>query len=165
MDLILFQPGDKKLIVDAGSSTRNHLSRLKKSVSNNDNLVFDPESCIELVSVHQGMKQKETSGNNSSRDSGPPVISNLTCVKYVDALSPSLYERCLEARPLDDGAAPCYIHFLRNSGDQLNLMMQCALFDVLISGIQFQSHPKDAATEQIQLNFSKIQSIHQGQGA
>lgn len=165
MDLILFQPGDKKLIVDAGNSTGNHLSRLKKSVSNNDNLVFDPENCIELVSVNQGVKQQEASDvSNGSRASGYPVVSHLACVKYVDFSSPLLYERCLRATSLDDGKTPCYIHVLRKYGDQLNLIMQYALFNTLISDIQFQSHPDDMATEQIQLNFSKIQWSHQGPG-
>ena len=156
MDLILLQLSDALLTSVMGVG----MGELDVSVSSST-LGFDATKCIELVSINQGIQQKVTTDvSNSARTSGRPIISDFTCVKYVDVISPKLYEYCLSAKTLDSPGSPCIIHMLRNSGDRLNLLMQFGLTNVLINEIQFQSHPDDMATEQFKLNFTEISWLH-----
>ena len=160
MDLILLQPGNKA-IFGGDNSWANGGSLI-------DNLDdtwqgFKPPSsnigqCFELVSVHQGMKQQVTTDvSNSARTSGRPIITEFTCVKYVDKTSVKLYEYCLRAEPLGKGASEAtIIYILRNSGDKTANILTMKLRDALVSEIQFQSHPDDMPTEQFKLNFTEI---------
>ena len=127
---------------------------------------FNWKNCVELVSINQGIQQQVTTDvSNSARTSGRPIISDFTCVKYVDVTSPKMYDYCLRAKPLDnDKGCPTTIYVLRNSGDQLNVIMRFELRLAMISEIQFQSHPNDMATEQFKLNFTEIAWHHQCQG-
>ncbi len=131
--------------------------------------LFDGKKCIELVSVSQGIQQQVTTDvSNNSRTSGRPVITDFTCVKYTDESSPRMYDHCLRARLLDDvskSEPPTMIWILRNSGEQLNIIMRFELRAALISEIHFQSHPNDMPTEQFKLNFTEIGWFHQVQGA
>ncbi|NQZ09800.1 MAG: type VI secretion system tube protein Hcp [Algicola sp.] len=128
---------------------------------------FDASKNIELVSINQGIQQQVTTDvSNSSRTSGRPIITDFTCVKYVDITSPKMYDHCLRAKPIDIGMLePTVIRVLRNSGDRLNEIMRFELRFAIISEIQFQSHPNDMSTEQFKLNFTEITWRHQVQGA
>lgn len=155
MDLILLQPGDKDVFPSAngwktGGSLIDNEWRAKT--------VNLEKPCIELVSVHQGMKQQVTTDvSNSARTSGRPVITEFTCVKYVDKTSVKLYDYCLRALPIGKGAAnPTFIYVLRNSGENTANIITFALRDALISEIQFQSHPDDMPTEQFKLSFTEV---------
>lgn len=175
MDLILLELGDAALTKPKGSDVAAGGSLIDGAAdsdsnwngidSNPGNLGFDPAKCVELVSINQGIQQQVTTDvSNSARTSGRPIVSDFTCVKYVDVSSPKLYEYCLRAKTLDSKDNPCRIHVLRNSGDRLNLLMQFELTQVLLSEIQFQSHPNDMATEQFKLNFTEISWVHCLQG-
>ncbi|GGN25296.1 MULTISPECIES: type VI secretion system tube protein Hcp [Marinomonas] len=128
---------------------------------------FDWTNCVELVSINQGIKQQITTDvSNNARTSGRPMITDFTCVKYVDQTSPKMYDFCLRAKTLDVvGGTPTIIWVLRNSGDQFNIIMRFELRLALISEIDFQSHPNDMPTEQFKLNFTEIGWHHQVQGA
>lgn len=128
---------------------------------------FDGKKCIELVSISQGIKQQVTTDlSNNARTSGRPVISEFTCVKYTDSTSPKMFDHCLRAKLLDEPEdLPTMIWILRNSGDQLNIIMRFELKLALISEIHFQSHPNDMPTEQFTLNFTEIGWFHQIQGS
>lgn len=130
-------------------------------------VAFNGAKCVELVSISQLIKQQVTTDvSNNSRTSGRPIISDFTCVKYTDFTSPKMYDFCLRARLLDDvGTDPTVLWVLRNSGDQLNVVMGIELRQALISEIHFQSHPNDMPTEQFKLNFTEIGWHHQVQGA
>ena len=173
MDLILLELGDAALTQPKGNDQADGGSLIDGAAegdwqaitANPGNLGFDATKCVELVSINQGIQQQVTTDvSNSARTSGRPIISDFTCVKYVDVTSPKLYEFCLRAKLLDSKGSPCRIHVLRNSGDRLNLLMQFELTNVLISEIQFQSHPNDMATEQFKLNFTEISWVHCLQG-
>ncbi len=150
MDLILLQPGNADDIIGSDSSTyiddnwRDEILKFGK--------------CMELVSVHHGMKQQITTDvSNKSRTSGRPVITEFTCVKYVDQTSVKLYDYCLSAKTLGSGDdKPTKIYIARNSGEKTANIMTIALRDAIISEIQFQSHPDDMPTEQFKLNFTEI---------
>lgn len=125
--------------------------------------------CIELVSLHQGMKQQITTDvSNSARTSGRPVITEFTCVKYVDATSVKLYDLCLRAKPLGSGPdQPTRLYIARQTGDKMANIITIALRDALISEIQLQTHPDDMPTEQFKLNFTEIlwtYSVQQADG-
>lgn len=160
MDLILLQPGDKSVFPsDNNWATGGSLIDAPGiSMPTVGGKVLQLGSCIELVSVHQGMKQQVTTDvSNSARTSGRPVITEFTCVKYVDKTSVKLYDYCLRAETIGkDKDNPSYIYVLRNSGDKTYNIITFALRDALISEIQFQSHPDDMPTEQLKLNFSEI---------
>jgi type VI secretion system secreted protein Hcp len=155
MDLILLQPGNVDIFggpnnVDNGGSLIDDVWRDE---------VLKLGQCLELVSVHHGMKQQLTTDvSNSARTSGRPIITEFTCVKYVDKTSVKLYDHCLRAAPLDPGTndKPTKIYIARNSGDKTANIITMALRDTLISEIQFQSHPDDMPTEQFKLNFTEI---------
>lgn len=155
MDLILLEPGNTEVFGgdDNGWTTGGSLI---DSEWRDDNIKFG--QCLELVSVHQGMKQQVTTDvSNSARTSGRPIITEFTCVKYVDKTSVKFYDYCLRALPLGKGKdQPTKIYVCRNSGDNTANIMTFVLRDAIISEIQFQSHPDDMPTEQFKLNFTEI---------
>lgn len=161
MDLILLQPGDQD-IFGGDNSWAEGGSLIDKDGESvyklDDDVAAKFGKCIELVSVHQGMKQQVTTDvSNSARTSGRPIITEFTCIKYVDKTSVKLYEYCLRAQPIGkDTTNPSYIYILRNSGERTTNIMTFKLRDALISEIQFQSHPDDMPTEQFKLNFTEI---------
>lgn len=124
----------------------------------------DLSGCIELVSMHFGMKQPmNTDVSEAARTSGRPILSDITAVKYLDRTSPLLYKHCLSAMPMDDGSTPTQIFLCRNAnmdGDGENIIdniMTIKLYNCMISSVEAQSHPNDMATEQITLNFTDIE--------
>ncbi len=156
MDLILLQPGDSQVFSGAndweqgGSLIDGRFGGVDPSLKLGQ--------YIELVSTHQGMKQQVTTDvSNSARTSGRPIITEFTCVKYVDKTSVKLYDYCLRAQTLGEGKdKPSFIYILRSSGNKTANIITFALRDALISEIQFQSHPDDMPTEQFKLNFTEI---------
>jgi type VI secretion system secreted protein Hcp len=95
--------------------------------------------------------------SNSARTSGRPIITEFTCVKYVDKTSVKLYDMALRAQPLGvDKTQPTKLYIARNSGDQTANIMTIWLRDAMISEIQLQTHPDDMPTEQFKLNFTEI---------
>ena len=165
MDLILLRPGDQETF---GKGAKNNWdsggSLIQYAPKDYDDELKDigdggPSGmCIELVSIHQGMKQQVTTDvSNSARTSGRPIITEFTCVKYVDKTSVKFYEYCLRALPIGKGTdQPTKIFICRNSGDKVANILTIALRDAIISEIQFQSHPDDMPTEQFKLNFTEI---------
>lgn len=157
MDLILFQPGDTSLFPGGANDWDSGGSLISKDADWAAGSGLKLGQCLELVSVHQGMKQQVTTDvSNSARTSGRPVITEFTCVKYVDKTSVNMYDFCLRAKSLGGKATPSYIYILRNSGDKTANIMTFALRDAIISEIQIQSHPDDMPTEQFKLNFTEI---------
>ncbi|WP_035059811.1 Hcp family type VI secretion system effector [Andreprevotia chitinilytica] len=154
MDLILLEPGDQD-IFGGDNSWTNGGSLIDNTWRDG---VLNLKKCIELVSIHHGMKQQVTTDvSNSARTSGRPVITEFTCVKYVDKTSVKFYDYCLRAQPLGkDKGQPTKIYIARNSGDKTANIMTIALRDALISEIQFQSHPDDMPTEQFKISFTEI---------
>lgn len=157
MDLILLQPGD------ASVASQSNLTLLQGAwpISKGASPINGPNPTnpyFELTSLHQGMKQQITTDvSNMARTSGRPIITEFTCVKYVDAASVMLYDRCLRALPLGSGPdKPSTIYILRNSGEQLLNIMTFQLRDAIISEIQLQTHPEDMPTEQFKINFTEI---------
>jgi type VI secretion system secreted protein Hcp len=164
MDLILLEPGDQAIFggIDHDSSP---LDGMRWPVET-PGLNLPTGRCIELVSLHQGMKQQVTTdSSNSARTSGRPVITEFTCVKYVDKTSVKFYDYCLRAATLGGGKNPAKIYIVRNSGDKTANIMTFELRDALISEIQLQSHPDDMPTEQFKLNFTEIIWTYSVQGA
>ncbi|MEX0142097.1 hypothetical protein D3C85_396560 [compost metagenome] len=164
MDLILLEPGNGELVFgktpDGGNGGIDAIWRDAAALQG-----MGP--CIELVSLHQGMKQQITTDvSNSARTSGRPVITEFTCVKYVDRISVNLYDLCLRAKPLGTGTdQPTKLHIARNSGDKTASIMTIWLRDAIISEIQLQTHPDDMPTEQFKLNFTEILWSHSVQQA
>lgn len=151
MDLILLQPGD------SGVFGGNNSDSLIDKEWRDEILTITEKPCIELVSIHQGMKQQVTTDvSNRARTSGRPVVTEFTCTKYVDATSVQFYEYCLRAQPLGTNKDATKIFICRNSGDATANIMTFSIRDALISEIQFQSHPDDMPTEQFKLNFTEI---------
>jgi len=157
MDLILLQPGND----DIFGGEKNDWDKGGSLIDGEDRdaiLDIGASPCLELVSVHQGMKQQVTTDvSNSARTSGRPIITEFTCVKYVDKTSVKFYEYCLRAQPLGIGKdEKTKLYICRNSGDKTANILTFTLRDALISEVQFQSHPDDMPTEQFKLNFTEI---------
>lgn len=162
MDLILLQPGDDTVFGGEANSWTQGGSLIQYNKDAYDDNLKDigdgtKQQCIELVSIHQGMKQQVTTDvSNSARTSGRPIITEFTCVKYVDKTSVKFYEYCLRAQPLGKDKKATKIYICRNSGDKVANIITIQLRDAIISEIQFQSHPDDMPTEQFKLNFTEI---------
>lgn len=173
MDLIILQPGDSTMLSASSWTTGGSLLDPSNTVAGNvwggkPDSVFAlatphgtplrPGGFIELVSLHQAMKQQMTTDvSNSARTSGRPVVTEFTCVKYVDKSSVLLFDRCLRALPLGAGAAaPTMLYVLRNSGTTTTNIITMALRDAMISEIQFQTNPNDMPTEQFKINFTEV---------
>ncbi|ALU89494.1 type VI secretion system tube protein Hcp [Herbaspirillum rubrisubalbicans] len=155
MDLILLQPGDSTVLAGASNWTTAQSSQIASWPSGTAGLPTAP--CFEMTSVHFGMKQQMTTDvSNNARTSGRPVITDITCVKYIDNASTLLYDRCLRAYPLGTSAKCTSIFLLRNSGDQLACLMKIDLYNAMVSEIQTQTHPNDMPTEQFKINFTDI---------
>jgi type VI secretion system secreted protein Hcp len=155
MDLILLQPGDDTIFGGSKNGWKGGGSLIDDQWRDE---VLKLGQCIELVSVHQGMKQQITTDvSNSARTSGRPIITEFTCVKYVDKTSVKFYEYCLRAQPLGTtDKNPTKIYIARNSGDKTANILTIALRDAIISEIQFQSNADDMPTEQFKLNFTEV---------
>lgn len=166
MDLILLEPGNGELVFgktpDGGSG-----GSLFDNSWRDGGALQDLGPCIELVSLHQGMKQQMTTDvSNLARTSGRPVITEFTCVKYVDRSSVNLYDLCLRAKPLGTGAEqPTRLYIARHSGDRAASIITISLRDALISEIQLQTHADDMPTEQFKLSFTEILWSHSVQQA
>lgn len=151
MDLILLQPGDPSFFPagdwsPSGTLDNRHLQ----------DAYLNAGQCIELVSLHQSMHQS-FSTNRAKPGTNQPVITELSCVKYVDKISPKLHEYSLRAKPLGKGKDhPTLIYILRSNGDQIINVMTLTLRDALVSEIQLQPHTDDMPTEQFKLNFTEI---------
>ncbi len=164
MDLVILVPGDQTIFPAKPNVISNGASLLAPNSTDNpkswwQNYDFlKGSACIELVSIHQGMKQQLTTDvSSSARTSGRPVITEFTCVKYIDPLSVKFYDYCLRAKTLGAGAAnPTGLYICRNSGEKVISIMEFQLRDALISEIQVQTHPNDMPTEQFKLNFTEI---------
>jgi len=154
MDLILLEPGDQSLFGSLGGPDWSQGQSLIDPGWRPANI----GQCIELVSMHQGMKQQiSTDVLANTRTSGRPVVTEFTCVKYVDKTSVKLYEHCLSAKPIGIGAEqPTKLYVARNSGDKTANIITISLRDAIVSEIQLQSHPDDMPTEQFKLNFTEI---------
>ena len=86
-----------------------------------------------------------------------PIITEFTCVKYVDKTSVLFYDHCLRAEPIGKGIdQPTKFFIARNSGDKTANIITVELRDAMITGIQFQSHPDDMPTEEFTLSFTEI---------
>lgn len=155
MDLVLLKPGDDSIVGEVG----NGGSLIEGDIVGIDGATLD--GCIELVSMHFGMKQQLTTDvSNSARTSGRPEVHDITCVKYFDKTSTKLYKHCLSAIPLGAADKKSTIFVCRNSnwdgGSVIANIMTIELGNALVSTIQSQSHPNDMATEQFTLNFTDI---------
>lgn len=157
MNRLFLEPGDPKLVfgADNNGSLIDDQWRDKEALNG-----IGP--CIELVSMHQGMKQQITTDvSSSARTSGRPIITEFTCVKYIDGTSVKLYELCLRAQPLGTtDKQPTRLHLMRQTGDQVRKLMTIELRDALISEIQLQTDADDMPTEQFKLNFTEIMWFH-----
>ncbi|MEL7449813.1 MAG: type VI secretion system tube protein Hcp [Pseudomonadota bacterium] len=119
--------------------------------------------CIELVSMHFGMRQEiATDAGKSARNAGRRVLQDITLVKYLDRYSPLLYRHCLSAAPIDNGSEPTRILLYGlpdangDGGGVGEVVMTIKLFNCMISTVEAQSHPDDMATEQLTLNYTDI---------
>lgn len=155
MDLILLQPGDPTIMAGVSNWTTALNSQIAAWPAGGLGLPTAP--CLELTSMHFGMKQQMTTDvSNNARTSGRPVLTDITCVKYIDNASTLLYDRCLRAKPIGGSAACTSIFLLRNSGENLAGIMKIDLYNAMVSEIQTQTHPNDMPTEQFQLNFTDV---------
>lgn len=160
MDLVLLKPGDPNL---EGSSLID------------GNVVGaageDLTGCIELVSMHFGMKQQITTDvSNTARTSGRPHLNDITLVKYFDKTSPLLYKHCLTAKPIGAGTQTSKIFVLRNSNDDsgnsiIGNILTIELTNAIVSALETQSHPNDMTTEQFTLNYTEIKWTYSKQSS
>jgi len=158
MDLILLEPGDTAAVFGTEKNDWGTGGSLIDNVWRDQDALKDMGQCLELVSMHQGIKQQMTTDvSNSARTSGRPIVTEFTCVKYVDKTSIKLYDMCLRAQPLGANKdQPTKLYIARNSGQQTANLITIWLRDAMISELQLQTHPDDMPTEQFKLNFTEI---------
>jgi type VI secretion system secreted protein Hcp len=158
MDLILLQPGDPQAF--AGHADPALAARLAGGAW--EDSVIDPARCIVLSSLQNAVRLSLTTDiSTNARSVGRPSLSEITCVKPTDDMSGRLYDFCLRAQPLGEGAdQPTWICILRDIDGVAAPVMVCALRDALISEIDFRADDQGRPCEQLKLNFTEILWTH-----
>jgi len=114
---------------------------------------------IEVLSFSWGVKQTTSTGG-SGGGAGRAQVSDFSIVKHVDTASPQLFVAVCSGERFKD--ALFTLSKAGGKGEAVNFL-KIKLADVLISS--FQSSGDDSPTEQVSLNFAKIEmSVRNAQG-
>lgn len=109
------------------------------------------KGAIKLISYSYGMKQQVTTDvSSSSRTSGSPVMTDISCEKQVDETSGLMSELCLRAKPL---GLTCTLLICRLDGDKLISMVEYKLACAIISIYEVSSVHDALSIETFGLNF------------
>jgi type VI secretion system secreted protein Hcp len=115
---------------------------------------------IDLLSFSFGVTQPGTSAHGGGAGGGKAAVTDLHFVHNVDQASPVLFQKCASGEHLKDGLLT-----VRKAGGTQLEYLKIKLTDVLISSVQQGgSEGSEHPSEQVSLNFSKIELDYQPQG-
>jgi type VI secretion system secreted protein Hcp len=120
------------------------------------------KSEIELLSYSFGADQPGSSHVGGGSGTGKVHMHDFTVLKYVDKASPPLFVACATGKAI----ASAILTVRKAGGDQQDYI-KVTLNDLIVSSTQNTGQPKGSdgsPTEQVSLNFSKINFEYKEQG-
>jgi len=115
---------------------------------------------IELLSFNFGVSQTGTSAHGSGMGHGKADVTDLHFVHHIDQASPVLFQKCASGEHLKEGLLT-----VRKAGGTQLEYLKIKLSDLLVSSVQpGGSGGDELPSEQVSLNYSKIEMDYQPQG-
>lgn len=115
---------------------------------------------IHIESFSWGMNQTGAGHSGGGSGAGKVSVHDISVTKFVDKSSPSLMLFCCNGKHIKEGLIT-----VRKAGENPVEYMKIKINDILISGVQDAGHGGALVTENVTLNFAKVQVEYQEQGA
>ena len=116
---------------------------------------------IQILSYSLGVNNEGTGGFNQGSGAGRAVVQDISITKFVDVSSPNLFISCCSGKHLDKAQ----IFVRRAGGHNPQDYLEITLTEVFISSFQEMSSGNQLPTENVTLNFSKIEFQYKTQTA
>jgi type VI secretion system secreted protein Hcp len=113
---------------------------------------------IHIESFSWGMSQTGAHGVGGGGGAGKVSVHDISITKFVDKSSATLMLNCCDGKHIKDGLIT-----VRKAGEKPVEYLKIKLTDILISGVQIAGHGSDLLTENVTLNFSKVEVEYQEQ--
>ena len=115
---------------------------------------------IDIESFSFGVTQAGTHGTGGGGGAGKVSVQDIHLTKVVDKSSPELLLACCNGKHVKEA-----LFTVRKAGENPLEYLKIKLTDILVSGVQATGTGDEVLTEQVSLNFAKIQYQYQQQGA
>ena len=115
---------------------------------------------IDVLSWSWGATQAIASGGSGGGTAGKVSMQDFHFTTRVNKASPLLFETCASGKHIDTATLS-----VRKAGDRAYDYIKITLSDVLVSGYLPAGAPDDAASEEVSLNFAKIEFEYVPQNA
>jgi len=113
---------------------------------------------IHIESFSWGMSQTGAHGTGGGGGAGKVSVHDISITKFVDKSSCTLMLNCCDGKHIKEGLIT-----VRKAGEKPVEYLKIKLTDILISGVQLAGHGSDLLTENVTLNFSKVNVEYQEQ--
>jgi len=113
---------------------------------------------IHIESLSWGMTQQGTFGTAHGGGAGKVSFHDISFTKYMDTSTCALSLHCATGKHIPEGLIT-----VRKAGDKPLEYLKIKLNDILVSGISTAGHGSDLLTENVTLNFGKINIEYQEQ--
>lgn len=107
---------------------------------------------IDVFSWSWGATQAIATGTGGGGTAGKVSMQDFHFVSRVNKASPKLFESCASGKHIDTATLS-----VRKGGDRAFDYIKITMSDVLVSGYLPAGAPDDAASEEVSLNFAKIE--------
>jgi type VI secretion system secreted protein Hcp len=115
---------------------------------------------IDIESFSFGVTQAGTHGTGGGGGAGKVSVQDIHLTKVIDKSSPELLLACCNGKHVKEA-----LFTVRKAGENPLEYLKIKLTDILVSGVQATGTGDEVLTEQVSLNFAKIQYQYQQQGA
>jgi type VI secretion system secreted protein Hcp len=113
---------------------------------------------IHIESFSWGVNQTGTHGAGGGGGAGKVQVHDISITKFVDQASPQLVLYCCNGKHIKEGLIT-----VRKAGENPLEYLKIKLTDVLISGVQEAGHGDLQLSENVTINFAKINFEYQQQ--
>lgn len=107
---------------------------------------------IDVLSWSWGATQAIATGTGGGSTAGKVSMQDFHFVSRVNKASPKLFESCASGKHIDTATLS-----VRKGGDRAFDYIKITMSNVLVSGYLPAGAPDDAASEEVSLNFAKIE--------
>jgi type VI secretion system secreted protein Hcp len=107
---------------------------------------------IHIESFSWGMNQMGTGGAGGGHGAGKVSVHDISCTKFVDISSPALMLHCCNGKHVKEAHI-----VVRKAGENPLEYLKLKLTDLIISSVQIAGHGSALLTENLTLNFAKIE--------
>jgi len=113
---------------------------------------------IHIESFSWGMDQTGTFGAGGGGGAGKVAVHDISVSKFVDKASPILMFHCASGKHIKEAFVT-----IRKAGEKPLEYLKIKLSDLLVSSIQEAGHGSEQLTENVTLNFAKVNVEYQEQ--